>query len=96
MPEIAIQWAVAGEGITCTLAGARNEQELEANVRAAAAPLDPTVVAELNAATEPLMRKLGPSFDYYEHTDRDRTRPLRSAAKVTQQPGLPRAERKPS
>jgi myo-inositol catabolism protein IolS len=82
MPEIAIQWAVAGEGITCTLVGARNERELEANVRAAAAPLDPAVVAELNAATEPLMRKLGPSFDYYEHTDRDRTRPLRSAAKV--------------
>jgi aryl-alcohol dehydrogenase-like predicted oxidoreductase len=78
LPEIAVRWAIAGDGITSTLVGARNVAELEANVRAASAPLDPDVVARLNAASEPLLRKLGPSFDYYEHTDHDRTRPLRS------------------
>jgi aryl-alcohol dehydrogenase-like predicted oxidoreductase len=95
MPEIAVQWAMAGDGITCTLVGARNQRELEANVRAAAEPLDPAVLAELNAATQPLMRKLGPSFDYYEHTDRDRTRPLRSAAQPNQRPDLSGSERRP-
>ncbi len=78
LPEIAIKWAAAGCGITATLVGARNVAELEANVRAVETPLDPAVVCRLNEATAPLLRKLGPSFDYYEHTDRDRTRPLKS------------------
>ncbi len=93
MPEIAVKWATAAEGVACTLVGARNQAELEANVRAAAESLDPAVIAELNAATEPLMRKLGSSFDYYEHTDCDRTRPLRAPeelAKMKERVGLAR------
>ncbi len=31
MPEIAVKWALSGEGITCALVGARNVKELEAN-----------------------------------------------------------------
>ncbi len=77
MPEIAVKWALAGEGITSVLVGARNEQELEANLRAASDPLDPAVIEKLNTATAALMEKMGPSFDYYEHTDNDRTRPAR-------------------
>jgi hypothetical protein len=77
VPEIAVKWAVARTEIACTLVGARNQAELEANVRAAAMPLDPTITQQLDAATEPLLHKLGPSFDYYEHTERDRTRPLK-------------------
>jgi aryl-alcohol dehydrogenase-like predicted oxidoreductase len=74
--EIAIQWALAGHGITSVLVGARNQQQLEANVRAAGEPLEPTIVAQLNAATDALKNALGSSFDYYEHTARDRTGPI--------------------
>ena len=74
MPEIAVKWAVANPAITSALVGARSLKELEMNARAAETPLDPAVVARLNAATEPLLKKLGPSFDYYEGTANDRTK----------------------
>lgn len=93
MPEIAVKWAMDAKGIVCTLVGARNEAELEANVRAAEEPLDPLVIQGLNAATDALLHKLGGSFDYYEHTDHDRTRPLKmpqKLAKMKQKAGLAR------
>ena len=74
MPQIALKWALAGDGITCALVGARNTAELQDNIDAASAPLPLAVVAELNAATAPLLTKLGKSFDYYESTENDRTR----------------------
>jgi len=74
MPQIALKWALAGDGITCALVGARNTAELQDNIDAASTPLPPPVVAELNAATAPLLTKLGKSFDYYESTENDRTR----------------------
>jgi aryl-alcohol dehydrogenase-like predicted oxidoreductase len=83
MPELAVAWVLARPGIACTLVGARNEAEMEANVRAAAEPLDARVVSLLDKATAPLLAKLGPSFDYYEHTDHDRTRPLPAAQAAT-------------
>ena len=79
MADLAIRWAVACEEIACTLVGARNEAQLEANVAAAARPLDPAVRRRLDAVTEPLMRRLAPSFDYYEGVAHDRTRPLKNA-----------------
>jgi aryl-alcohol dehydrogenase-like predicted oxidoreductase len=79
MSDLAIRWAVSGQGITCTLVGARNEAQLEENVTAAARPLDAAVRARLDAATDRLMRRLSPSFDYYEHTGNDRSRPLQPA-----------------
>jgi aryl-alcohol dehydrogenase-like predicted oxidoreductase len=74
MPQIALKWALAGDGITCALVGARNTAELQDNIDAASTPLPPPVVSELNAATAPLLKKLGKSFDYYESTENDRTR----------------------
>jgi myo-inositol catabolism protein IolS len=74
LPELALKWALAGAGIACCLVGARTAAELEANVRAASAPLDSELVRRLNAATQPLLAKLGPSFDYYESTANDRSR----------------------
>jgi aryl-alcohol dehydrogenase-like predicted oxidoreductase len=74
MPEIALQWAIANEGITCALVGARNVAELEANVLAAAQPLPEEARTELNSVTQLLWDKLGPSFDYYENSAFDRTR----------------------
>jgi aryl-alcohol dehydrogenase-like predicted oxidoreductase len=74
MAELATKWALAGQGITCCLIGARSVRKLEENVRAAAAPLPPEVVAKLNQATQPLLDKLGNSFDYYESYENNRTR----------------------
>lgn len=71
--DLALRWACAGEGVTSSLCGARNVAALAANVRAAAEPLAPEVIAELNALTAPLLAALGPSFDYYENPAHDRT-----------------------
>ena len=74
MPELALRWAVARPGITCSLCGSRNLKQLKQNLEAAKRPLAPEIVEELNAATQPLLEKLGPSFDYYEGPLNDRTR----------------------
>lgn len=74
VPELALKWALAGDGITCCLVGARTAAELEANVRAAAEPLEASLIEQLQTATQPLLDALGPSFDYYESPSNDRTR----------------------
>jgi aryl-alcohol dehydrogenase-like predicted oxidoreductase len=74
MPELALRWAMSRPGITCSLCGSRNLQELRQNLKAAQEPLTHEIMEKLDAATEPLLRKLGPSFDYYESPANDRTR----------------------
>lgn len=74
MAHLAIRWAFANPGITSALVGARNVAQLEDNAKAGAEPLSKELVARLNQITQPLKEKLGPSFDYYEHTSQDRTR----------------------
>ncbi len=73
MAEISLKWAMAAEGIVCSLCGARSVAKLRQNMQAAATPLNPEVVAELNHATRPLADALGPSFDYWQHPANDRT-----------------------
>jgi aryl-alcohol dehydrogenase-like predicted oxidoreductase len=74
MPEIATKWALAAPGITCSLIGVRSVRRLEDNVGAAVQPLPAEIVAKLNAATKPVLDKLGNSFDYYESFENNRTR----------------------
>jgi len=74
MAEIATKWALAGQGITCCLIGARSVRKLEENVRAASRPLPAAIVEKLNLATQPVLDKLGDSFDYYESFENNRTR----------------------
>lgn len=74
MPQLALKWAMARSGITSSLCGSRNLQELQQNLKAAQEPLAPEIIEELDAATAPLLKKLGPSFDYYESPVNDRTR----------------------
>lgn len=74
MAQLAIRWAFANPGITSALVGARNVAQLEDNAEAGAESLPADVVAWLNQVTQPLKEQLGPSFDYYEHTSKDRTR----------------------
>jgi aryl-alcohol dehydrogenase-like predicted oxidoreductase len=72
--DVAVKYALARAGIACCLIGARSVERLEQNVRAAAEPLSPDLLAELDRVTRPLLDKLGPSFDYYESVANDRTR----------------------
>jgi aryl-alcohol dehydrogenase-like predicted oxidoreductase len=74
MPELALKWAVADQRITCALAGARNQSELESNVQAIEKPLDKAIVEKLNMATEELKMVLENHFDYYENKLNDRTK----------------------
>jgi aryl-alcohol dehydrogenase-like predicted oxidoreductase len=74
MSELALKWAFAGPGITSSLCGSRNLAQFQMNLHAATKPLEAGIIEELNEATRPLMEALGPSFDYYEHPENDRTR----------------------
>ena len=73
MAQISLKWAVAGEGITCSICSARSAEKLRENFDALTTPLSPEIVNELNLATQPLKEALGPSFDYWQHPDNDRT-----------------------
>jgi aryl-alcohol dehydrogenase-like predicted oxidoreductase len=73
MRELALKWAMARPGITCSLCGSRNLQQLRQNLRAACEPLAPEIIEQLDTATALLLEKLGPSFDYYENPANDRT-----------------------
>jgi myo-inositol catabolism protein IolS len=64
--ELSLAWAAATPGISSLIVGSRNRQQLEMNYRGAAYPLISDTVRRLNELTEPVLRKLGPSPDYYE------------------------------
>jgi aryl-alcohol dehydrogenase-like predicted oxidoreductase len=74
LADVALKWALAGEGITCALVGTQNAERLESNIRAAEAPLPPEILKRLNTVTRPLKDKLGPSLDVFESEENDRTR----------------------
>ncbi len=71
--DLALAWAVANPAITCTLVGARNRAQLEANVSAVQTPLAPEICAELTRLTDPLLALLGPSIDYYQSAEDSRS-----------------------
>lgn len=72
--DLALKWGFANETVTSSLCGSRTIEALKNNIRATQQPLPPSLVLELNRLTQPLLQALGPSFDYYEHPDNDRTR----------------------
>jgi aryl-alcohol dehydrogenase-like predicted oxidoreductase len=74
MPDLALKWAIAGKGITSSLCGCRTVQKLAANIKAASEPISLELWEKLNRVTQPLMEKLGPSFDYWENPANDRTK----------------------
>ena len=74
MADLALAWAVHKPGVVAALAGTRNLQQLEANCRAASLRLPADVIAGLDAATEPVLRKLGGDADYWESTVNSRIR----------------------
>ncbi|MEO7414883.1 MAG: aldo/keto reductase [Opitutaceae bacterium] len=64
--DLALAWAIANPAITCTLVGARNRAQLEANVRAASIVVAPGLRAELSRSTDQLLEKLGDGIDYHQ------------------------------
>jgi len=73
MASLAIRWAVSNPDFTCALVGTRKASRIRENAAAAASVLSADLMHELDAATRPLARALGPGFDYYESADNDRT-----------------------
>jgi len=71
--KLALAWCVARSAVTCTLAGARNTQQLEENARAFDSPLPADAIRRLDDISLPLKEKMGPSFDYWESSANDRT-----------------------
>lgn len=74
LSELALAWTIANQDLACSLVGSRSVAQLEANLRAVERPLAPDVLARLDEITRPLKERLGPSFDYYESPENDRTR----------------------
>jgi myo-inositol catabolism protein IolS len=73
MAELSILWILQNQAVSCTLAGARNIEQLTANVRALNHSLSVEVKEKLDSITEVVKLKLGPHFDYYESAGNDRT-----------------------
>jgi aryl-alcohol dehydrogenase-like predicted oxidoreductase len=73
LAQLALRWSYARSGITSTVVGARSVDQLESNLRSTQLAMKDSVIAQLNEITRPLKEKLGPSFDYFEGTENDRT-----------------------
>lgn len=72
MSHVALAWAAARLGITLVLAGARNTEQLQDNIRAISLHLSPEVIVQLDELTEPILHKLGTNPDYYMSRERSR------------------------
>ena len=51
--------------MTSVLVGASRPEQVKQNVEAAGVTLSPETIAELDAATDPVKRALGPSLDMW-------------------------------
>jgi aryl-alcohol dehydrogenase-like predicted oxidoreductase len=74
MSDVALAWVAAQPGTTCVLAGARDVEQLSANVRGCSLSLPADVIERLNVLTEPVKAKLGPDLDYWENVGNSRVR----------------------
>ena len=74
LADLALQWAIAGTGITCALIGTQSSDRLQRAVQAAGHTLAPEVLRHLDTLTLPLKEHLGPSLDIFEGVANDRTR----------------------
>lgn len=72
--QVALAWAMAQPGVTCTLAGMRKVEQLEANARAVALELDWPPRQRLDEISRPLLEAWGRSVDLWEPPGRSRTR----------------------
>ncbi len=72
MGVLSLAWAIANEGITSTIVGSRNAEQLMLNAQSAQIELSADVLRRLNEITEPVLHKLGNNPDYYENRHNSR------------------------
>jgi len=63
---VALAWAAARPEISSVIVGTRNLAQLEEAASGISTSLTPADVAELNAVTEPVLRKLGANADIFQ------------------------------
>lgn len=74
MIVLCLAWAITNSAIATTIVGSRNVEQLELNAQAGSVELSRDVMVRLNRVSEPVLRKLGPSPDYYENRNHNRIR----------------------
>lgn len=70
--QLSIAWIFANESVDCALLGSRSEAELLENIAAADIVLSPDVIAQIDAVSLPVLKKLGNNADYYENSKNSR------------------------
>lgn len=70
--QLAISWILAKPGITCTLVGSRNVEQLESNIKAGSLKLYDEIIEKIDRISEPVLEKLGYNPDYYESEENSR------------------------
>lgn len=66
---VSLSWAMAKQGISNTLVGSRNWDELLSNIRAAEFVLSQEAYEALNAASLPVWEIVGNNPDYYQNRE---------------------------
>ena len=72
MSDVAIAWLLARPSVASVLVGASRPDQVARNVRAASLELSKETIAALDAATDPVREKLGPSLDQWADPPRTR------------------------
>ena len=72
MSRLALAWSLSNPGITCTLVGARNGEQLAENLAAVEKALSAELAVELNGITALVLVKLGNNPDYFEPPGKSR------------------------
>jgi aryl-alcohol dehydrogenase-like predicted oxidoreductase len=72
MKELALAWLLHRPQVAAVLVGARTPRQAEENARAADIRLEPGLLEQLEAATEPLKQALGPNPDMWQRESRVR------------------------
>jgi len=70
MPQLSLAWILNQQGITSVVAGARNPEQVNMNVKAAETELTSDVLEKLNKITETLKNKLGSNPDMWQTESR--------------------------
>jgi myo-inositol catabolism protein IolS len=74
MSDVALAWLLHRPGVTSVLGGIRNPEQARRNAAAAELMLPDDVLAELDAATEPVKQALGPNPDMWQGASDSRYR----------------------
>jgi aryl-alcohol dehydrogenase-like predicted oxidoreductase len=74
MAELSLAWVLAQPGITSEIVGARDPQQLRANLGAAEIDLPADILHELDVATSKLKLHFGNNADMWDNEENSRIR----------------------